>query len=327
MKLTGFLGNAPLKRVLAGVQRPTHAIIISGARGTGRHTLATLFAQALVCSGSGELPCGVCPDCRRAQSGVHPDIQSIDAFVQPDDLEKDIKVYAMRDLRADAQVVPNQARSKVYIIDRPMNLAAQNTMLKLIEEPPPHAAFLLITENTASLLETVRSRCVQYHTMPLTQGELKSALLARSPATDESTLSRVLAGSDGVLGRALELLSSDTSDALTAALAAPWLDAIEKGSEFALMQCAAAVQTKKLSRDDTIALCKQLGQSLHDALVTAAGLPTGDSTASLLAQRLSQRQLLTCSRLAEAAREMCVGNVAPAHIAGWLAVKLAEACR
>ena len=67
-------GNQAVKRRLAAGRGLSHAYILSGPAGCGKHTLAGLLSRALVCSGPGEVPCGTCPDCRKALSGVHPDI-------------------------------------------------------------------------------------------------------------------------------------------------------------------------------------------------------------------------------------------------------------
>ena len=159
MNLKGLAGNAPLKRQLeleTARRGLSHAYILSGPPGSGKRTLAGLLAAALVCSEQGGgLPCLACPNCRKAMAGIHPDI------VRTGDDGKDITVAQIRALRADAYIRPNEAACKVYILEnaQTMNDSAQNAMLKLLEEGPPYAAFLLLTDNAAALLPTVRSRC------------------------------------------------------------------------------------------------------------------------------------------------------------------------
>ena len=125
--------------------------------------IVSLLAAALVCAGGGdELPCGRCPSCRKAQSGIHPDIITVG------EEGKDISVAQVRQMRADAWVRPNEAARKVYLLPnaQSMNASAQNAMLKLLEEGPAYAAFLLLADNAAALLPTVRSRC---QTLSLTE--------------------------------------------------------------------------------------------------------------------------------------------------------------
>lgn len=323
MELTGFAGNEPLKRALAGTSRPAHAIIISGPKGSGRHTLAKLLAQALVCTGKNAVPCGSCPDCRKAAEGIHPDVMGLSAFVSESDLEKDVRVATIRDIRTDAQIRPNQAQRKVYMIDRPINLPAQNAMLKLLEEGPAYAAFLLVTENSESLLETVRSRCSVLHTGPVTRTQAMEYLRGRYPEKDSGELAAAAEGCEGLIGLAVERLESGSEPDESAGLADQWLEGILRRSEIDLMRCAANVQTGKLSRDGTERLYAALGQRFRQGLLRASGSENdGGETIRQLAGSFSLGQLLRMYELTEQAREMCAANVAPAHSTGWLAVRL-----
>ncbi len=325
MRLRELAGNEALKRSVAGMERPSHAIIISGPEGSGRHTLARLLSQAHVCTGA-EPPCGACPDCRRTAQGIHPDVLGLERFVAEADREKDVKVDTIRAIRSDAQVYPNQARRKVYLIDRPMNLNAQNALLKLLEEGPPHAAFLLLTDNSASLLETVRSRCVQLRTGPVTEAQAVEWLQRRFPDRQEESILRAAQEAQGLLGAAVARLEQAAPEE-AAPEAAQWLAALRQGGELELMRCAAAVQTKRLSREAAEALWLSLSQSLRRALLVQEGLESGTEPERSLASGRSRGQLLRCWDLVQEVRGMGKSNVAPAHSAGWLAVKLAEVLR
>ena len=138
-------------------RRLSHAMIVSGPEGSGTHTLAGILAKGLVCSGTGTAPCGVCADCRKAAAGIHPDIITI----RPEADKKAINVDQVRRMRADAHVRPNEAPRKVYILEDAdlIQGEGQNAMLKLLEEGPAYAAFILLARNSGALLTTVRSRC------------------------------------------------------------------------------------------------------------------------------------------------------------------------
>lgn len=325
MKLDGLIGNEPLKRAVSGMERPPHAVVLSGAAGSGKHLVALRFAQALVCSGAGETPCLVCQDCRRVQEGIHPDVMGLERFTPEADREKDVRVSVIRDIRADAQIRPNQASCKVYLIDRPIRPEGQNAMLKLLEEGPPYAAFLLLTENSAALLETVRSRCAQFHTSPLSRRELLELLRERCPQQREEALAQAAESAEGIPGRALAALENREEADRAGAMAEKWLQALAVRSEWSLMQCAVEAQTGKLSRDSAEQLYAQLGERLREAMCCAAGLP-GDYAPELrqLAAGWDSRQLMECWRCTVKAGEMCVSNVPAAHSAGWLAVRLYE---
>ncbi len=165
MNLSGFRAEDAFKPVFTGAL--SHAYIISGPCRDDVNALADTLAAALLCEGSAaEKPCGTCRSCRKTLRGIHPDVTVVDRA--GDRLE--ITVDQIRQVRADAVVMPNEAARKVYIIRSAdtMNAAAQNALLKSLEEPPAQAAFVLAAENPSLLLPTVRSRCAH---IPLFSGE------------------------------------------------------------------------------------------------------------------------------------------------------------
>lgn len=160
MLLSDLAGNDRLKQQLGprlAARQLGHALILSGPAGSGKHTLASIIAGAMVCSGDGAAPCGSCSDCKKASAGIHPDIIT----VSPEEEGKAITVDQIRQIRADAHIRPNEAPRKVYVVEQAHRLRdeAQNAMLKLLEEGPAYAVFLLLAENGGALLTTVRSRC------------------------------------------------------------------------------------------------------------------------------------------------------------------------
>lgn len=160
------------------VNIPFHATILAGG-GPERRARAMQMAQALVCTAPEERrPCGVCRDCRKVSEGIHPDVIPIERFMEEKDVGVEIKIAPIRTLRSDAFIRPNEAERKVYIIDnaQTMNLNAQNALLKLLEEGPKYAAFLLLCDRAGALLETIRSRCALIHLEEETRETDPSAL-------------------------------------------------------------------------------------------------------------------------------------------------------
>lgn len=139
-----------------------HAYIISSSAREDAVHAARQLANAAVCLNGLDVPCGVCRGCRKAAAGVHPDIIPVQRQTDRNgNLRRELTVDQVRELSADAQVLPNEAERKVYILEEAelMNLNAQNAALKLLEEPPSTVVFLLCAVNPQLLLETVRSRC------------------------------------------------------------------------------------------------------------------------------------------------------------------------
>ena len=144
--------------------RFSHAYIVTGPPEAAM-AAAIRLAQGMICEhpGADGSPDGTCRHCRKALDGAHPDLIFLSR--QTDDKGKprrEIYVDQIREMAASAAILPNEAERKVYIIceAETLNPAAQNALLKLLEEPPAFDAFLLVASGTAPLLETVRSRCV-----------------------------------------------------------------------------------------------------------------------------------------------------------------------
>lgn len=145
--------------------RLSHAYLVTSGSTEERNKIAGELAMAMVCEGD-DKPCGVCRHCRKARAGIHPDIIVVGR--EPDGTDKgkrEIYVDRIRDLIADAAICPNEAERKVYLLydADTMNPSAQNALLKVLEEPPVHAGFVLCAEKASGLLHTIRSRCVELH--------------------------------------------------------------------------------------------------------------------------------------------------------------------
>lgn len=193
--------------------RLSHAYIIEGPAGTGKHTLALRIAAALACEratdASVSLPCHTCPSCRKILSGNSVDV----IYINRGD-KATLGVDPIRALRGDVYIAPNDTSVKVYIIEDAhlMTQQAQNAFLLTLEEPPEYVLFLLLCESATALLETVRSRAPTLRTEPIPPADIGAHLLRVNPeavllkrnAPEE--FSELLVAADGSIGRALELL-------------------------------------------------------------------------------------------------------------------------
>ena len=136
--------------------RTSHAYLFTGTRGTGKTTMARLLAKALNCTGEGERPCGVCPNCQAIAKGSFMDVIEIDAA-------SNNGVDNIRELRESVKYPPQVGDKKIYIIDEVHMLSsgAFNALLKTLEEPPENVIFVLCTTEPQKLPQTILSRCMR----------------------------------------------------------------------------------------------------------------------------------------------------------------------
>ena len=198
-----LLGNEQLKKDLSGSIRRgniSHCYLIAGPEGSGKHTLAGLIAAAALCR-EAEKPCGACPSCRKLREGNHPD------FITVEDPEhKNVAVKLVREYRADIFVMPNESDRKVYLFPQDLGPEGQNALLKVLEEPPEYALFLILTDNAEKLLPTVRSRCRELKLLPLPRETLLRQLRKDFPEAAPEDLAAAAERSGGWLGQAQALL-------------------------------------------------------------------------------------------------------------------------
>ena len=214
--LTDVVANERLRarlgdELLAG--KLSHAYILSGERGFGKHTLALNLAAALACEHQKDahtpLPCLSCPACRKILSGNSPDV----IYVNRGD-KATLGVEVIRELRQDVYIPPNDLSVKIYIIEDAhlMTPQAQNAFLLTLEEPPAYVLFLLLCENAALLLETIRSRAPVLRLEPVQNELILQHICAKVPGAkrmaqeDKSALAEIVVAANGSIGQALELL-------------------------------------------------------------------------------------------------------------------------
>jgi DNA polymerase-3 subunit delta' len=179
--------------------RLPHALLFTGADGIGKRSLALAFVARLQCESDGEDACGECASCRQIAAVSHPDVQLLS--VMPG--KKEIGIDRIRDVKRFMQLQPMRGRAKVAIIDEAhaLTIAAQNALLKVLEEPPARSFLLLISSNPGALLATVRSRCQRLQFAPLPTDTVVEILTAASPI-DAAAARELALLAEGSPGRA-----------------------------------------------------------------------------------------------------------------------------
>lgn len=274
--------NSTLERTVrraAEQGRLSHAIVLSG---DGDLTDAARFiAAAHVCE-EADRPCLRCRHCRKVLEGIHPDVAVI-----RDTEHRELTVDAVRALRQDVYIRPNEAARKVYIIadSRQLNERDQNVLLKIVEEGPSYAAFIFCADSPAALLETVRSRCVLLKCDAPAPDALPPEAEQLCRAFAKGRLLPVTAYLVSLENRRLK--REELRDVLRGA----W--------------CAAAE-----------ALLLQMGKETPD--------PACGETAQALAGGLDRRRLYGLTALLEKYSGECEYNVGAGHVLGALAVEWEE---
>ena len=203
------VGQNPIVRTLKNaieMDRIGHAYLFCGPRGVGKTTTARLLAKALNCGqGPTATPCNECPSCQEISFGRSIDVLEIDAA-------SNTGVDNIRELRENARYAPSRDRFKIFIVDEVhmLSTSAFNALLKILEEPPEHIAFILATTERHKLPATILSRCQQFvfRTIPPTEilGHLSRIAESEGIKIGDGALDYVVKAAEGSMRDAQSLL-------------------------------------------------------------------------------------------------------------------------
>lgn len=172
--------------------RISHAYLLQGERGTGKEAIALLIAKSLFClDKQGLEPCNECNNCKRISSGNHPDVH----WIEPEGLS--ITKDQVNHLQKEFSYSGMESNKKVYVIKGAdtMTVNASNSLLKFLEEPSKQTTAMMLTENSGSIISTIRSRCQVIDLKPLNPIEFQKQLIAEGMKDNDAVLMSALTNS------------------------------------------------------------------------------------------------------------------------------------
>lgn len=296
----------------------SHAYIFYGEKGSGKKSLADLFARALQCESGGDEPCNQCTSCKQAFNHNQPDIIYVQhekpAIISVDEIR--------RQVNNSIAIKPYSSNRKIYIIDEAekMNVQAQNALLKTLEEPPSYAVIILLTTNLEGMLQTIRSRCVTLTMKPVSDKDIQRYLMKEVQIPDYKA-GVCAAFARGNVGRAMELAVSVEFEELKEET----LQLMQQLQDKSLSDLAAFAKTKADKNSNTAAFFELLQMWYRDVLLYKATGGTGQlifgediSHIKKMAVKCTYEGLNRMLNSIEEARTRLAGNVNAELTLEWL---------
>lgn len=293
--------------------------IFEGEPGLGKSEAAQLFAAALVCGNTASAPCLSCSSCIEAKAGSHPDI----IHVKKEDKKTVIGVDVIRRVIAEGLTKPFYSKHKVFIVDDGdiLNDAAQNTFLKLIEEPPEYAVFIIVCTSAAALLQTVRSRAVIISFPPVSDEKVHDYIAEKYP--DEPRIDFLTKFCAGIPKRADEIIMRSDFEELREKV----LGIISRIMSSNMKYAFDISDFFDAHADKADEICDMLLLYLRDGLVTAVG--KGDAVINTdkndivlkLAQSYTPQKIAHKMDEVMTAKKMLAKHIKPSAVGLHLALK------
>lgn len=308
MRLGEFIGNHNLKEQIKAMfvnRKVPHAIILEGQPGIGKKTFAKIIANFAVCSRFNGEPCYECDSCLKTANNMHPDI----IFPEKTGVLQAVSVAEVRRIKLDAYVVPNEAPYKAYIftdVDN-MGVQAQNSLLKVLEEPPKNVIFIFTCTNIGHILPTVRSRAQVFKVSTVNDDEAVKFLLEHQSKYDEIAIKEAVQMSCGCIGKAIAILNEEKVKS-SIALADKIVDAIADLNDFEIMiNFGRALEDKK----ELKSILDLLYVKVKNAVILDAGgnIALKSEVTARLAKRIEAKRIVKILNLLDKSIQLCNQNV------------------
>lgn len=306
MDFSGFYGNEGGKAQLSSLfdsGRFPHALLLQGPKGCGKRTLAMKIAEALLCD-RGEVsrrPCGVCDSCRKVENGGHPDVFR----VAGGEGARSFHIDVIRHIREDVNIIPHEGKRKVYLLENASSMTeqAQNALLKIMEEPPEYACFLLTCESAAQMLPTILSRVTVVSVGEVEREEALAGVRRLCPSASAEEIEEAWNLCGGNIGKMADALQKDGRLAKSNVLANALAEGVLSTKEYDLVEkTIPLLKDKELTRGGLT----QLLYLFQDALLLRSGYAKKRQATPVqaeLARRMTQEQLDGWVKCVQAALE------------------------
>lgn len=240
--------------------RLAHSFLIYGEKGLGKKEIAMYMAKALLCEKNTGIPCGKCRSCSNAASKAHPDL----IFPEKSGKLETYSVETCRYVRTDSYVKPNDGERKVYVFSdcSDIQTAAQNAMLKIIEEPPDYAYFIFTAESKEVFLPTILSRVISLPATLCTENECARILEDRGFDSEQIKEACLSFGSNA--GMCIEYIQNENLRN-TVALTRKAAESIIKRDEYDFLVAAADPLLK--DRGAALMFLRMLDNIIRDSVV------------------------------------------------------------
>ncbi|MCD7889381.1 MAG: AAA family ATPase [Oscillospiraceae bacterium] len=280
--------------------RLCHSFLLVGDKGVGKKTAAKYMALEILCRSQGEVPCGTCKDCRTILNDAHPDVIIVSASGKSGNYRAD----DLRPLISDAYIASNEGGYKIYIlpdIDKALP-AAQNTLLKIFEEPPDHVIIIMTAEKRENVLPTVRSRAIVINVPEASREDTIAALSERGISKEDAERAYGLLG--GNIGACIEYLNGGSDELYLRVKSAS--EALAKSDEYALLKIL-----NEADRATATELTTELSKVLSEAIKRKQGYEDASfyaAEARNLSETISGKALMTMYDRALEALQKLKGN-------------------
>jgi DNA polymerase-3 subunit delta' len=333
MPLASIIGHTALLTLLRQAVargRVPQSLLFAGPAGVGKRAVAVALAQAVNCPArratNGDDACGVCATCQRIARGQHTDVTVIDTGD-----EASIKIKVLRERLFDVVGYrPFEGERRVFIIDPAdeLTVESQDALLKTLEEPPPSAILILISEYPDTLVATIQSRCRRLRFGPLSEADV-ARVLVRQEKLDPARARALAAASGGSVSRALEEDAGDLAEDREAAFGV--LTAARSRDVAAKLRAATILAKHDSERRDREALGMRLSilaSLLRDLGVLASASRAALANGDLEPELRSLVQAFTLARVSDAhaavdrAQSALDRNASPKLVADWIAASI-----